>query len=441
MQRKSDAIGWFLFGIGSQLQVVASLSFTEIFVLLVAPILFLRGEYAQMRKSGVHTFFIVSLLVLGGCIINYLYFGASGYYALRRFAQVAIFVCAVPVSHWMIRRDMSCVKWLVLGSAISGVLCVFVFQKSVEVTMSGREYADIAGGAIFWIQRIGPFITAPIIGWYLQLPRAYSIAAPLAFAGYCAISSASGRSNALSLLGFAALVIIGGKKVRQIKRIHKIFWMLVVVAIISISLVTKAYSWLASNGTLGELARKKYESQSRGKSGVLSLLIGGRAESVIGIYACCHHPILGFGLDGRDPEGYWERFLSDYGTDEDIRGYLLTAERFAKMGFRLEDGGIPTHSYVGAFWTYYGIWGLIYWIYFGFVMLRYLKDDAYVIPQWYAWIACSMPAIFWNILFSPVSNRVGLPMILVACLYIRSIRLGKRRIPQRIAMEIERYAR
>ena len=441
MRKKSDAIGWFLFGIGSQLQILASLSFTEAFVLLAGPILLLRGEYAQMRKSGAHVFFVISLLVLVGCIINYFHFGAWGYFALRRFAQVSIFVCMVPVAHWMIRRDMSSVKWLVLGNAISGILCVFVFQKSVEVVMYGSDAKDISEGTIFWIQRIGPCVTAPIVGWYLRIPLVYSVMAPILFSVFCVVSSASGRSAALVSIAFAVLVFIGGKSVRRMKKIRKSFWALLILGVIMIPIVTKTYGWLASSGKLGELQRKKYESQGKGRGDIVTLLIGGRAESLVGIYACCYSPIFGFGLDGHDPKGYWGEFMSKYGTDDDWETYRLTAERLAKMGMLIEDGGIPTHSHIGAFWTYYGVFGLAYWLYFIYVMLRYIKEDAYVIPQWYAWLACAIPGFFWGIFFSPVSNRVGMPLVLVACLYVRAIRLGKCQMPAQIALEIEHYAK
>ena len=173
----------------------------------------------------------------------------------------------------------------------------------------------------------------------------------------------------------------------------------------------------------------------------MSLLIGGRAESIIGIYACFHHPIFGFGLDGYDPHGYVGEFLEKYGTEEDIENYKLTAQRLATIGLRVEDGGIPTHTYVGAFWTYYGIFGLVYWVYFIFVTIRYVKDDAYAVPQWYAWVACSLPGVYWDVFFSPVASRIGMPMIAVACLYARAIRLKKRSLPLAMVREIQRYAK
>ena len=51
------ALGWLLFGLGSQLQLWgASLSFTELFIFIAAPILFI-GELPYMRRNGMMTLF------------------------------------------------------------------------------------------------------------------------------------------------------------------------------------------------------------------------------------------------------------------------------------------------------------------------------------------------------------------------------------------------
>ena len=54
---KKHTLAWFLFGLGSQLQIVASLSFTELFVFATAPFIFLR-EKDYMRRNGVFAFIV-----------------------------------------------------------------------------------------------------------------------------------------------------------------------------------------------------------------------------------------------------------------------------------------------------------------------------------------------------------------------------------------------
>lgn len=437
----STPILLFLLGLGSYLQVVASLSLSEIFVLAAAPMLLFVGEYQKMQRTGVHKFFIFSVLVLVGCTINYFYFGSIPYYTLRRFAQVSIFVCSVPVMHWVLRREMAGIKWFLFGAAISIVLCTFIFKRSVEVSMYGADAQAIANGQIYWIQRLSGLIRLPATGWYLQTPLMYSIIAPMGFAVACALLSASGRSAALGAMAFSALVFFGGKTVSRMRKMRKMFWGLFFGALISIPIVTAVYGSLASNGVLGEAQQKKYMGQTHGEGGVFRLLIGGRAESVVGIYACMKNPILGFGLEGRDPHGYWEEFIEKYGSPDDVEAFYLAKEWFGKMGLSLADGGIPTHSYVGAFWTYYGMFGLFYWLYVFWVFFRYIKDDVAAVPQWYAWLACSIPAVLWDIFFSPVSSRIQIPLMVVACLITRAVRLGRQRLPPEMIKEIMRHAR
>ena len=43
---------WFLLGLGSKLQVVASLSITEIIILVAAPIVFAK-DYYYMKRDGI----------------------------------------------------------------------------------------------------------------------------------------------------------------------------------------------------------------------------------------------------------------------------------------------------------------------------------------------------------------------------------------------------
>jgi len=59
MHRKLS-IQWFLLGLGSQLQVVFSLSISEVLVLITAPFL-LVSEIPYMRRNGVMPFFWMAI--------------------------------------------------------------------------------------------------------------------------------------------------------------------------------------------------------------------------------------------------------------------------------------------------------------------------------------------------------------------------------------------
>ena len=62
------------------------------------------------------------------------------------------------------------------------------------------------------------------------------------------------------------------------------FWMLIVIALIMVQLFAVLYKSVALGGILGEKALIKYEKQMKGrKTGVISVLIGGRGEFFSGL--------------------------------------------------------------------------------------------------------------------------------------------------------------
>ena len=194
------------------------------------------------------------------------------------------------------------------------------------------------------------------------------------------------------------------------------------------------YRVSATQGWLGEDALKKYEQQSRGETGIMSLLLGGRMESFCGLIACVDKPIVGFGPWAMDNDGYTGEFLEKYGTYEDASNY------YEHMEWNLAHGRtqhmIPCHAYITEFWCWYGIFGLLFWIYVIFVLIRYLRRDCWAIPQWFMWIAASIPGYFWGIFFSPWSDRVGGVVFVVACLMARAVRMGAQWLPDYMEEEI-----
>jgi hypothetical protein len=439
MQRK-HTLSWFLFGLGSQLQIVSSLSFTELFVYAAAPFIFLK-EKDYMRRNGLMPFFWLSIAVVVGCIIACIENDTYAAFVLRGMAVTSLLPCTIVVGHWMLRRDMGGFKWFLIGTAISSVLCTFVFQKSVEITslaggVAGESAVDaIISGPIYWIGRLNAMLGAIPKGWYLQCPTFLSIGIPLFMAGFSILTTASGRSAALGAIGTVGILLIGGKKRETIRRrfCNKFgFWCC--VAIVGIFCVHTLYRVSATQGLLGEEALKKYENQTKGNTSIAALLLGGRMESFCGLIACVDKPFIGFGPWAIDESGYTDEFLNKYGKIEDYENYIRSEQ------YKMLNGGIkrliPCHAYITEFWLWYGIFGLLFWLYVIFVLLRYLKHDCWAVPQWYMWIAASIPGYFWGIFFSPWSDRVGGIVFVVACLMARAVRMGAQQLPDYMEEEI-----
>lgn len=437
---KKHTLAWFLFGLGTQLQIIASLSFTELFVFIAAPFIFLR-EKDYMKRNGIMPIFWLSMLVVVGCVVACIANHTASVYVLRGMAVTYLLPCTVVVGHWMLRRDMGGFKWMLIGVAISSVLCTFVFQKQVEVVMlsggeAGKDATDaIISGPIYWIGRLGAMLGAISKGWYLQCPIFVAAGIPLFMAGFSMLTSVSGRSAALGAIGTVAIILIGGKKREAIRsKLCNKFWLWCCVAIIGILCMHTLYRVSATQGWLGEDALKKYEQQTQGDTSIMALLLGGRMDSFCGLIACVDKPIVGFGPWAMDNDGYTGEFLEKYGTYEDVSNYYKQMERNFAHG--RTQHMIPCHAYITEFWCWYGIFGLLFWLYVIFVLARYLWQDCWVVPQWFMWIAASIPGYFWAIFFSPWSDRIGGIVFVVACLMARAVRMGAQQLPDYMEEEI-----
>ena len=438
MQKKLSYL-WLILGLGSQLQIVASLSITECIVLFSAPFIFLKS-YAQMKKDGVMPFFWMSILVIVGCVIGCVANHSHPMAVLRGMATTCLISCSIIYSHWIIRKDPSGFKWIMVGRAFSGIISTFYFQKAVELAQTGGDVDMIMSGPLFWIQRLGAFVILPTSGWYIHMPTAVNIVAPLFMAGFAILTSQSGRSTALGSIAFVAIVLIGGRKRRTMMRISRHFGLICCIGIISIFAIHRAYKIAATQGWLGEDSRQKYERQSQGEAGIGRLLLGGRAAAFVGLLACRDKPIIGWGPWAMDAKGYYEEFMAKYGTYEDFMELQRAKQYNARKGI-VQEHLIGCHSYITEFWLWYGMPGLIFWLYVMFVLLRYLKEDCYAVPQWFGWLACSIPGIFWAIFFSPFAGRFGTPLFVVACLMARAVRNGSFQLPFEMIEEIEKSER
>jgi len=430
---------WLLLGLGSKLQIVASLSVAEIVVLSLAPFMAIKN-FQQLKRDGVMPFFVLSLLVILGCVIASIVNHTPSQYVLRGLAVTCIVACSIIFAHWILRRDPAGFKWYILMIPVSAIVSTFWFKQSVEMSMLGESASEIMSGPIFWISRLKPLVLAPTTGWYLQMPSIVNVLAPLLMAGFSILTSVSGRSTALGLLGFAALVIIGGRKRRTIGRVSRHFGVLCVCGMIFVVVIYGAYKLSASQGWLGEEARRKYEVQTHGgEGGIGRLILGGRSESFIGLLACRDKPIIGWGPWAMDEGGYTEEFMTRYGTLEDVEQLYKNNAWLSKYG--ITTSMLQCHSYITEFWAWYGIWGLLFWIYVIWVVLRYLKQDVSAVPQWFAWLACSIPSFLWSVFFSPFADRVGAPIFVVACLMARAVRKGRFMLPMEMILEIEKTQR
>ncbi len=441
MQKKLTWV-WLLLGLGSKLQLIASLSITELIVFISAPFILFKA-YPQMKRDGVAPFWGLSILVIIGCVIASIANKTELSYVMRGLAVTCLMSCSIIFSYWLIRRDPGGFKWYIIGMAFSMLLSTFIFKQATEVVMLGESSEAIMGGPIFWINRLGAFASVPTVGWYLHMPWIVNVTLPLFMAVFAVTTSTSGRGAALRAICFVALVIIGGKTRKSMSRISRHFALICVLGFCGLMSMYLLYKVAAQQNWLAEGGREKYERQTQGgQGGIGRLILGGRGESLIGLLACRDKPIIGWGPWAVDQNGYAEEFIERFGTVEDLVKLQQSKIRLAKSGILYGSGFLLScHAYITEFWAWYGIFGLIFWLYVIFVLLRYLKQDVNAVPHWFAWLACSVPGFLWNIFFNPLSERFGAPLFVVACLMARAVRKGSFRLPYDMILEVEKVER
>lgn len=430
MNKKSHLL-WLLIGLCNGWRIIASLSVSEA-IILASAFFVIPNEYPSMKRDGTSIYFGFASMTIFGCLVASIINHTPWFFALRGFAATSILACSIPFGHHMIRKDPNGFKWLFVGTSATLL---------VKTLMSFSNLSIFADDPLFWKSRVYSWGLLPIIGWYLSVPWTYSVAAPLGVALFSMLKTVSGRGTALSTIFFAIVAFVGGRTRNSMARISRYFWRCILLGLLFLLSLHSLYRTAAMEGWMGEAATRKYKMQTQGNNSIGRLVLGGRGPSFVGLLACRDKPIIGWGPWAMD-EGlrYREEFLSKYGTEHDIDMFWRMSDR-AYSRFGRGDVLISCHSHITEFWLWYGIFGLLFWVYYVFVLVRYYKEDCYAVPQWFGWLACSIPGVLWDVAFNPFNNRIVLPMVAVGCLMARAVRKGQFTLPPEMIAEIERTER
>lgn len=438
---KKTGLFLFLAGLGSATQVhfVGSIALTELVFFATGPVLFLLN-YRKLKQDGFLPLVWLTLLVCCGCLISSKVNNTPFVFMLKGLAFPVIYFMAAVSFHHLLRSNLGGLNLYLLGAFLSGIISIFIFQPETYTARSGgvaegeEAVQAVVGYALFWSMKINEVLKLPLVCWYMSTPTIYSISAPI-IGSFVSIvfSSASGRAAAAVSIASVGLLYFGQKSRRRMKRQGRKIWWIFITAILVAVGFKEVYSIAAGHGYLGAKAQEKYEAQTQMGSGILDILMSGRMEFFCGLQACIEHPILGMGPRAIDTNGYAERFLKEHGNLEDYQYYLKHLENVRKEGFA--GTPVPAHSHVIFFWLYYGIFGLIFWIYVSWLMYKYLRTYAPAIPQWYGFMALSIPSMAWSILFNPPGFRLNGILFIVALLFCKAV--SERRIQLPIEMELE----
>lgn len=444
--RSSSSILLFLVGLGSitQFHFVGSIGLSELPIFLLAPIVFLL-DFKQLKKDGFLPFVGLSILACVGCLISSIINETPGIIFIKGLANPYSIFAVTVILHRLLRNNFNGLKFFLIGVFLSSIISIFIFQQETFTVHHGEiNTGDVATEMVmsyplFWSAKIKQLLSLPSCTHYLPMPLSYSAGACLVSAFvYLFYSGSSGRAAALATFASTVLILVFKKSRRQMQKMGRHVILLGFAVLLALMAFKFGYSFAASSGLLGYDVQQKYFSQTRMGSGALQMLMSGRMEFFCAVLACLDHPIVGFGPRGEDTEGYVERYLQKYGAPEDYVSYVNYNYRVA-----MENGyvykSIPAHSYIGMFWVYYGIFGLVIWIYVLWIFYLYLRKYAAAIPQWFGYVAWNMPLMVWDIFFSPYGGRVSGPSIVVCVLFAKAVTERKMCLPPEMEIDASKW--
>ena len=424
----SAASFWmFVIALGGQTQVhfFGSIGISELPIYLLAPIIFIK-DFQALKRDGFLPWIWLSILTCAGCVVSSLVNGIPFIFMLKGLATpYSIFAVSI-VFHRLIRQDFMSYKWFLVGFFLSGIICTFVFQPESYIVSGGgiaqgeEAFERMITHPLYWTSRISVLLRLPVCGWYMSMPRFVSCLFVMS-AGIVAIlySRTSGRGSFGIAVAITGLIILGGKSKRTLRMLGNNLWIFSLCGLLAIAGIRIAYKYAALSGFLGEDARVKYYKQTANGESMIRILLSGRKEFFIAMTAAVDKPILGHGPKAEDTKGYVNDFLFKYGDAEDYYGYLKDVESNLRKGIGYYI--IPTHSYLGAFWVHYGIVGLILWLYVLWIIWRYFRFYAAVVPQWFGFLSVTFMGMLWAIFFSPYGDRFSPVLSIVCALFAKAV--------------------
>lgn len=440
---KSAKWALFLLGLGSatKVYVFGCLSFSEMVVFAVAPF-FCINDFKALKHDGFMPFLVLhwaACLVM--VVTSAFYYHVPPIIIVKAIAVFYSIFSYLVVFHRYLKRNMRGIGWLLLGFAISSLITIFYFNPKAQISTMGSqslgmtEFDAVVNSELFWVEKVSTVLTLPIQALYYQTPIWYVGLVPALIAIVTVVTSGSGRSATLIIVLMAFIVMAGRKSRRTMRGIGRHLVSFCIVGLGVVFIFYKGYKFVAENGYLNEGATVKYQHQTKGGGGMLSLLINGRIEPVVGLMGALDKPIIGFGALAIDNKDYYLRALEEFGDEEDIKQFKYLA---------MQNGGrvmvLQTHSHIIAGWVQSGIVGLIYWIYILWLMYDFIRHRAAAVPQWFGYFAASISYYAWHIFFSPLGDRrSSIALFVTALLIARAVSKGKIALPYDMEMEARRY--
>lgn len=413
-------IGTFMF---TQIRIGGYAAISEFILVAMAPFMLLN-YLPILRRDQCSTFHTLVIIWILGAILSDLIHGIPLPMSMRGLTPAVSLFTGVLFMYVQLRRNPDSLKWYLLGSFISSIIAIFVFQTGADVgtadVLSGQKskVEAVVGYKLFWVMRISLLASLPVMGWYRETPHLLSVMIAFLLALFGLYSG--GRSTFANGMVKTFLIFMGGKTREKMLWIRH-HWIFLVISLLVLAVAVKGvYKLAATSGWMGEKELEKYEKQAKGKS-FLQTLMSGRMETFVALSAVKDSPWLGHGSCALDYNGYVKEFVLKYGAEEDIKMLLMGRETG-------NISPIPAHSHIVLFWMWAGIAGLIPWLYVLWLLVRTLFQRMHVMPMYYGYFALTIPGMLWGIFFSPFGLRLNMSALVATCLLVQTVSRQRRAV-------------
>lgn len=411
----TEAFLLFLIGLFSQTQINigGKIGISELVLVMCAPFVFIKN-FSLFRREKILYFFVFALLWLIGAFYVDIATHNNIRFMMRGMAVPIVVFASTVCIYVLLRKEYENLKWFLLGSVLSGVICIFIFQQGTAGDLAAAHGLDagverVVGYKLFWVIQLTAFLTLPISGWYLKVPKVYSIVA-MSFLAVFDLST-GGRSAFLCAALSCSLLAWGGKSQAAMVALKKHMF-IVVVGLLAFAYICKVvYKEAALSGWMGDAESDKFEHVTNRGESALALLMSSRSETFIGLLAALDKPFVGHGSVAIDEHGYVLDFVRSYGSNEEVEQIVRNRLRY---GFSV----IPAHSHIVTYWMWHGVFALMFWVGVLILTLKTFFQRLFVYPPWFGYFAVSIPLFLWDFFFSPFGMRVQKAAMFAAFLLV-----------------------
>lgn len=371
---------------GIKFRFVGTFYASEILIYIL--LYYASWDYIKANKYA-WNIFKLGILWLFSAVVTDLWVGNDTINSLKGTFNVIFFFMQFPVIYWLLYDKPLRYLYYLVAVALVSLPNLYFFGPEFTDFISGSQ-----GENIWFFYALSPIATASIGWFYYKQKIGVNISCILIIA-FGVFMLFHGSRNIFLSMAMAAVLLYQIAKISQDEFADQVEYYkqhivkLFIYMFVGIICVNFAYETLASSGTLGEQAYKKYLKQSASEN----MLEGGRSETFMGAWLIEQSPIIGYGSFAMDKnDSYHIKYAREHGN--------------VYIPFPWERR-MPAHSHLVGAWMENGIGGGIFWIYVLFLMWMILRSGAFLsIPLLLPAVLMEFTGNLWDIFFSPFGLRV-----------------------------------